>query len=124
MIILFGVLGYSPGVLNPPYTKNSLEWWLLFIFNSIVEDLKRGWTRFEFVTTATKQLTVIPTLLRGKLIDYYMELENDVKGDLKLLRTALEDRAGKKEDPLIASKNFNQCNQGQGEKVTDFTSFL
>ncbi|XP_065914573.1 uncharacterized protein [Dysidea avara] len=28
-------VGYSPGVLNPPYTGNSLEWWLLFIFNSV-----------------------------------------------------------------------------------------
>ena len=95
----------------------------------VVEDLKQGWTRFEFVTTAKEwssanQLTVIPTLLRGKLIDYYVELEDDVKGDLKLLKAALEDRAGKKEDPLIASKNFNQHNQGQGEKVTDFTSSL
>ena len=61
-------------------------------------------------------------LLRGKLIDYYVEFEDDVKGDMKLLKAALEDRAGKKEDPSIASKNFDQRNQGQGEKVTDFAS--
>ena len=29
-------VGYSPGVLNPPYTGNSLEWWLFFIFNSVL----------------------------------------------------------------------------------------
>jgi len=32
MVTLFRAgFGYSPGVLNPPYTGNSLEWWLLFI---------------------------------------------------------------------------------------------
>jgi len=36
----------------------------------------------------------------------------------------LEERAGKKEDPLVASKNFSQCNQGQGERVSDFASSL
>ena len=39
-------------------------------------DFQLGWTHFEFVAvakewTANKQPTVIPTLLRGKLIDYY-----------------------------------------------------
>ena len=43
----------------------------------MAEDFQRSWTRFEFVAaskewTTNKQLTVIPTLLRGKLIDYYM----------------------------------------------------
>jgi len=55
----------------------------------LVEDLKRGWTRFEFVATPkewneAKQLTVIPILLRGKLIDNYAELEDKVKKDVKL----------------------------------------
>ena len=34
MVILFRVLVTLHGVLNPPYTGNSSEWWLLFIFNS------------------------------------------------------------------------------------------
>ena len=84
---------------------------------------------FEFVATvkewnAAKQLTVIPTLLRGKLIDYYVELEDDIKSDVKLLKAALEERAGKKEDPLIASKSFNQRSRGPGEGVADFASSL
>ena len=42
----------------------------------IVEDFQCGWTRFEFIAAAkewntNKQLAVIPTLLRGRLIDYY-----------------------------------------------------
>lgn len=57
---------------------------------------------------AEKQLTVIPTLLRGKLIDYYVELNDATKADLKFLflRAALQERAGKKDDPLVASKHL------------------
>ena len=41
-----------------------------------VENFKRAWTRFELVAkakewNAAKQLIVLPTLLRGKLVDYY-----------------------------------------------------
>ena len=46
------------------------------------------------------------------------------KKDLTLLRTALEEKAGKKEYPLVASKSFIHCNQGQGERVSDFQSSL
>jgi len=95
----------------------------------VAEDFKRSWTCFEFVASAkewddAKQLTVIPALLRGKLIDYYVDFDNATKGDLKLLRAALEERAGKKEDPLAASRSFNQRSQGQGERVSDFASSL
>ena len=66
-----------------------------------------------------KQCAVIPALLREKLFDYYVDLNNTTKGDLKLLRVALEERAGKKEDTLAASRS-----QGQGERVLDFASSL
>ncbi|XP_065900992.1 uncharacterized protein [Dysidea avara] len=84
----------------------------------VVEDFKRGWIRFEFVATtkewdAAKQLAVIPALLRGKLIDYYVDFDDTIKGDLKLLRAALEERAGKREDPLAASRSFSQRSQRQ-----------
>ena len=41
-----------------------------------VESFQRAWTRFELVAKAkewdsAKQLTVLPTLLRGKLVDRY-----------------------------------------------------
>ena len=65
---------------------------------------------------ANKQLTVIPTLLSGKLIGYYMELNDGIKTDLTLLKAALQEKAGKKEDPLMASRRFNQCNQGKTRK--------
>ena len=71
-----------------------------------------------------KQLTVIPTLLRGKLIDYYVELDDATKNYLALLKAALLNKSGKKEDPLVASRCFNQRNQSQDEKVTDFSDAL
>ena len=45
----------------------------------LTEDFKRGWTQFEFVASVKgwneeKQLVVISTLLRGKLIDDYVKL--------------------------------------------------
>jgi len=95
----------------------------------VAEDFHRGWTRFEFVAAAKewdarKQLTVIPTLLRGKLIDYYVEFDDDTKADLALLKAALQERVGIKEDHLVASRHFNQRNQGHDEKVTDFAAAL
>lgn len=48
------------------------------------EDFKRAWTRFELVAKAkewnkAKQLAIIPTLLRGKLLDTYVELPDESK---------------------------------------------
>ena len=60
----------------------------------------------------------------GKLIDYYVDLNNITKGDLKLLRAALEERADKNEEALATSRSFSQCSQGQGERVSDFASSL
>ena len=95
----------------------------------MAEDFQCGWTRFEFVAatkewTANKQLTVILTLLRGKLIEYYVELEDATKNDLALLKAALLDKSSKKNDPLGASQCFNQRNQSQDEKVTGFAAVL
>ena len=95
----------------------------------VIEDFTRSWIRFEFVATAkewteAKQLTVIPTLLRGKLIDYYVELDDATTADLKLLKAALQERAGKKEDPLVASKDFNERRQTIDERVADYASAL
>ena len=41
-----------------------------------------------------KQVTILPTLLKGKLINYYVELNMSQKGSLKLLWTALMTKVG------------------------------
>ena len=53
-----------------------------------------------------KQLAVLPALLRGRLLDYYLDLENADKTDLKTLKAALKRKAGINRDPLIASRLF------------------
>ena len=53
-----------------------------------------------------------------------MELDDGTKTDLALLKAALQEKASKKEHPLMASRSFIQCNQGQNEKVTNFADAL
>ena len=77
----------------------------------VIKDFTWDWTCFEFIATAkewtaAKQLTVIPTLLRGKLIDYYVDLDDASKADLKLLKAALQESAGKKRNSYSCFKRF------------------
>ena len=58
------------------------------------EDFDRSWACFELVAKAkewndARQLTVIPTLLRGKLLDYFLDLSEEEKSSMGALRTAL-----------------------------------
>ena len=55
------------------------------------ENFKRAWTRFELVAKAkewekAKQLTVLPTLLRGKLVDKYVDFDDETKSDIGKLK--------------------------------------
>ena len=53
---------------------------------------------------AEKQLL---TLLRGNLVDYYMDLGEDEKRSLEDVKQALERKAGIKKDPIVAARYFN-----------------
>ena len=80
------------------------------------DDFQTAWTRFELIAAAkewnaAKQLTIVPILLRGKLIDFYTKFNETTKGDLSRLKLVLQEKAGLKIDPLIVSRNFNQCDQ-------------
>ena len=63
-------------------------------------------------------------LLQGKLIDYYLDLSEDERKDVKTLKAALQEKAGLKRDPLMTSKLFNERVQGPQEKARDFASEL
>ena len=94
-----------------------------------VENFKRAWTRFELVAkakewNAAKQLIVLPTLLRGKLVDYYTEFDDDTKGDISKIRLALAKASGRVEDPLVAARTFVSRDQGPDERVEDFANDL
>ena len=89
-----------------------------------VEEFPRAWTRFELVSAAKewnaeKQALTLPTLLRGKLVDYYVNLDATTKADLNLLKVALMTQ-----DPLTAGKLFISRCQCSGEKAVDFADHL
>lgn len=69
------------------------------------EDFPRAWTRFE-------------------LVDYYTDLPADTRGDLKLLKAALEEKAGITPDQFSAASSFNRRSQGPDERSSDFAMAL
>ena len=94
-----------------------------------MEDFHRAWTRFELVSTAKawnagKQKVILPTLLRGKLVDYYGEYSEETRDNLEQLKLTLMAKAGLAHDSLTASKLFMSRHQGPEEKVADFLAEL
>ena len=94
-----------------------------------VEDFSRAWKRFELVATAKewnaeKKVKVLPTLLRGKLVDIYITLDEDTKADLAEVKKALMKRAGLIKDPLVSGKEFMIRSQVQGETIEHFAEEL
>ena len=90
---------------------------------------KIAWIRFELVAKAkeldaAKQLTVLPTLLRGKLLDHFVDSDDDTMSDLKKLHAAHIAASGMLEDPLSAAKSFSAHDQRPDEKVADFASAI
>ena len=63
---------------------------------------------------AAKQATVLPTLLHGKLVDIFIELDDDTRADLMALKKALMSKARLIKDPLVAGKEFIARMQQEG----------
>ena len=94
-----------------------------------VEDFKRAWTRFELVANAKdwnedKQKVILPMLLCGKLVDIYLTIDEETRGNLQHLKTALMRQAGLLRDPLTAGQSFMTRRQGPSESVNDFATDL
>ena len=90
-----------------------------------IKDFDHAWKRFELVSAAKewnadKQKVILPTLLRGKLLDYYVECNEETRGNLARLKVSLMKKAGLVRDSLISSRIFMERNQAPEEKVTDF----
>ena len=84
---------------------------------------------FELVAKAkdwdsAKQLTVLPTLLRGKLVDHCVDFDDETKTDLAKQKAALEKVTGRTEDPLAAARKFVSRDQHPNERAEDFTTAL
>ena len=59
------------------------------------DNFEHAWKRFRLAAVAKqwqaeKQLLILPTLLRGNLVDYYMDLGEDEKRSLEDVKQALE----------------------------------
>ena len=94
-----------------------------------IEDLRRAWTRFELVATAKKwsedkQLAIIPTLLRRRLVDYYINLEEEEKVSIQELGNSLKKRAGLMTDPLASARKSSIRSQEPQERVSNFATDL
>ena len=93
------------------------------------EDFERSWICFNLVATAkkwdeAKQLSIVPALLRGKLVEIFVDLEDEEKANIKMLKRALSVRAGLTSDPLASARCFNDRKQEPGEKVSDYAREL
>ena len=71
-----------------------------------------------------KRAKVLPTLLCGRLMDIYIDLDDDTKADLAEVKKALMKKAGLVKDPLVAGKEFMVRSQVQGETVERFAEEL
>ena len=90
-----------------------------------MENFLRAWTRFELVAAAKewntgKRAIVLPTLLRGKLLDIYIELGEDTRANLAEVKKTLMSKAGLTKDPLVAGKEFIARVQQEDETVNAF----
>ena len=93
------------------------------------DNLEHAWKRFRLAAVAKqwqveKQLLILPTLLRGNLVDYYMDLGEDEKRSLEDVKQALERKAGIKKDPIVAARYFNSRYQDDRERVMDYATQL
>ncbi len=90
------------------------------------EDFERSSIRFNLVAAAkkwdeAKQLSIVP---RGKLVEIFVDLEDEEKADIKTLKRALSALAGLASDPLASARRFNDRKQEPGEKVSDYAREL
>lgn len=94
-----------------------------------VEDFERSWTRFGLVADAKewnedKRLSVIPALLRGSLLDHFLEVPADERKTVSALKEALAERAGLTTDSLKAAQKFMEVNQREKQRVTEYAREL
>ena len=64
-----------------------------------------------------KQLVIVPALLRGKLVDFFVELSEEDRANMQTLKRALSAKAGLVRDHLPSAKCFNMRKQGQKRKL-------
>ena len=89
------------------------------------EDFERSWIRLNLVAAAkkwdkAKQLSIVLALLRGKLVEIFVDLEDEEKADIKTMKRALSAQVGLTSDLLASDRRFNDRKQEPGEKVSNY----
>ena len=90
-------------------------------------NFEKAWTRFELVASAqewneNRQLKIVPTLFSERLLDCYMELSEEEKSSLLVLKKSMVEKCGLTKDPLTAGKQFTARCQGPDEKTSEFAA--
>ena len=67
---------------------------------------------------------VLPTLLRCKLVEYYMEADEATCGNQANLKSFLMSKVGLVHDPLVSSQLIMSCSQRPGERILDYVANL
>ena len=93
------------------------------------ETFEHSWTRFGLVAKAKdwngeKQLAVIRTLLTGKQLDYYVDLNAEEKADMDTLKMSLIKKVGLKKNATVAVRDFHDQVQGPTKRARDFAMDL
>ena len=94
-----------------------------------VEDYQAAWIRFELVAAAKewspeKQALILPTLLRGKLVECYVDLDTETKKSANSVKDELAKRLRLCRDPLEAGRLFMARSQLEHEKVMEYAMNL
>ena len=98
------------------------------------EEFHQAWTRFELVATAKavngttpdRKKLVLPILLRGELVEYYVErdVDEDTRGNLANFKSFLMTKVGLVRDSLTSSQLFMSRSQLPGERILDYVADL
>ena len=93
------------------------------------DNFSRGWLRFQLVAKAKgwdedQQKTILPTLLRGDLLDAYLGISDEERASLNTMKEALAKRAGVTKHPLLMCKLFSEKCQGAHQRVLEYATEL
>ena len=93
------------------------------------DNFSRAWLHFQLVAKAKawdedQQKTILPTLLRGDLLDAYLSLSDEEKDSLDTMKEALAKRAGVAKHPLLVCKLFSEKSQGAHQRVLEYATEL
>ena len=94
-----------------------------------VDDLKCSWTCFDLIANTKewnkqKHIAVLPGLLWGNQVDYFLEISEEKKTTLTTLKAVLAECAGLSTVPLQAAMKVMNMKQQEKQRVVDYATSL